>query len=114
MYKASVIAEINNKKRNLKLLVKKLSSVKSNVLRILNPLDFIHVSNVIISNNEKRTLKCKYTHKKKLSDLILGHEVNPIRFSHDLNKVIFIFSSYVLTKDKKSLLCKELKFFYTT
>ena len=48
--------------------------------------------------------------RKKLSDLIPGYEVNPTRFSHDLNKVIFNFSSYLLTEDEKSLLCKGLRF----
>ena len=48
--------------------------------------------------------------KKKLSDFIPGYEVNLTRFSHDPNKVIFNFSSYVLTEDEKSLLCKGLKF----
>ena len=32
------------------------------------------------------------------------------RFSLDPNKVISNFSSYVLTEDEKSLLCKELRF----
>ena len=57
--------------------------------------------NIIIGNNEKFILKCKYTHKKKRSDLIPGYEVNLPRFSHDPNKVIFNFSSYVLTEDEK-------------
>ena len=79
-------------------------------LRILNFLNFNHVSNIIIRNNEKSILNCKYTHKKKLSDLIPGYEVNLTRFSHDPSKVIFNFSSYVLTEDEKSLLCKGLRF----
>ena len=54
--------------------------------------------------------KCKYTHKKKLRDLVLGYEVNPTRFSHDPNKVIFNFSLHVLTEHKKRLLCKGLRF----
>ena len=66
-----------------------MSSTRSKLLRILNFLDFSHVCNIIISNNEKSILKCKYTQKKKLSDLIPGYEVNP-KFSHDPN-----FSSYV-------------------
>ena len=77
---------------------------------ILNFVDFSHVCNIITSNNEKFILKCKYTHKRKLSGLIPGYKVNVTRFSHDPNKVIFNFSSYVLTKDDKSLLCKELRF----
>ena len=91
-------------------MVNELSSVKSNLLRILNFLDFNHVCIIIISNNKKSILKCKYTHKKKLSDLISGYEVNLTRFLHDPNKVIFNFSSYVLTADEKSLLCKGLRF----
>ena len=105
-----LLAEINNNKKNLKVLVNELSSVKSNLLRILNFLDFSHVCNIIINNNQKCILKCKYTHKKKLRDLIPGYEVNPTRFSHDPNKVIFNFSSYVLTEHEKSLLFKGLRF----
>ena len=86
-----LLAKINNKKKNLKVLVNEQSSVKSNLLRILNFLDFIHVCNIIISNNEKSILKCKYRHKNKLSDFIPGYEVNLTRFSHDLTKLFLIF-----------------------
>ena len=96
-----LLTEINNKNKNLKVLVNELSLVKSNLLCILHFLDFNHVCNIIISNNKKSILKCKYTHKKKLSDLIPGYEVNLTRFSHEPNKVIFNFSSYVLTEDEK-------------
>ena len=105
-----LLAEINNKKKNLKVLANELSSVKSNLLRILYFLDFNHVCNIIISNNGKSILNCRYTHKKKLRDLIPGYEVNLSRFSHDPNKVIFNFSSYALTEYEKSLLCKSLRF----
>ena len=46
----------------------------------------------------------------KLSDLIPGYEVNLTIFSHDPNKVIFNFSSYVLKEDEKSLICEGLRF----
>ena len=58
-----LLAEINNNKKNLKVLVNELSLVKSNLLRILNFLDFNHVCNIIISNNEKSLLKD--THREK-------------------------------------------------
>ena len=61
--------------------------VKRNLLCILF-LKFNHVCNIIITNNEKSILKCKYAYKKKLSDIIPSYEVNPTRFSHDPNKVI--------------------------
>ena len=103
------LVKINNKEKNLKVLVNEVSSVKSTLLRILNFLDFNHVCN-IISNKEKSVLNCKYSHKKKLSDLIPGYENNPTRFSHDPNKVIFNFSSNVVIEEEKSLLCKGLRF----
>ena len=80
------------------------------MLRILNFLDFNYVCNNIVSNNEKFILKCKYRHKKKLCNLAPGYKVNLTRFSYDPTKVIFNFSSYVLTKDEKSLPCKGLRF----
>ena len=94
----------------MKVLVNELSSVKSNLSRTLNFLDFNHVCNIIISNNEKSILKCKYTHKRKLSNLIAGYTVKLTTFSYDPNKVIFNFSSNVLKQDEKSLLCKGLTF----
>ena len=87
-----MLAEINYNKKNLKVFVNELSSLKSNLLRILSFLDFNHVYDTIISKKEKSTLKSKYTHRKKLSDLTPGYEVNPTRFSHDPNKVSFNFS----------------------
>ena len=69
-----------------------------------------HVCNIISSNNEKSILNCKYTHKKKLSDLIPDCKVNLTRSSDVPNKVIFNFSSYVLTEKEKLLLCKGLRF----
>ena len=103
-------AEINNNKKNLQVLINEFSSGKSNLLHILNFLDFNHVSNIIISKNEKPILKCKYTHIKKLRDLVAGCKVNPSRFSHDPNKIICNFSLYVLAEHEKSLLCKGLRF----
>ena len=89
-------------------MVNELSSEKRNLLYILNFLNFNDVCN--INNNEKSTLKCKYTtHRKKLGDLIPGYKVNPTRLSHDSNKVIFNFSSHVITNEKR-LLCKGLRF----
>ena len=108
-----LLSETNNKKKNLKVLVNELSSVKSNLLRILNFLYFNHVCKIIIINNEKSTLKFKYTLRTKLSDLILGYEVHPAKFLHDPNKVIFNSSPYILTEDEKSLLCKGLRFSIT-
>ena len=58
-----LLAEINNNK-NLKVLVNEVSSVKRNLLRISNFLDFNHVYNIIISNNENLSLSVS-THIKR-------------------------------------------------
>ena len=86
-----LLAKINNNK-NLKVFVNELSLVKSNLLGILNFLDFNHVC--------------------KLSNFIIGYEVNLTKFSHDFEEVIFNFSSYVLTEDKKVYFVKGLGFVY--
>ena len=73
-------------------------------------MNFSYVCNIIIGNSEKSILKFKYTRNKKLNNFIPGYEVNPTRFSYDPNKVIFKFSSHLLTEVVKSLLCKGLTF----
>ena len=85
-----LLTEVNNKKINLKVLDKELSSVKSQLLPIMNFLDFNHVCNIIISNNEKPILKYNYTHNKELSGFIPGYEVDPARFSHDPKKLFLM------------------------
>ena len=55
-------------------------------------------------------IKCRYRHKRKLSYLIPGYEVNPTRFLYEPNQVFLNFSSYVFTEDEKSLLCHMLRF----
>ena len=96
-----LLAEISNKKKNLKVPVNELSSIMSNLLRILNFLDFNYVCNIIVSDNEKSILKCKYTHKKKLSNFAPGYEVNLTRFSYDPTKVIFNFFFICLDRRRK-------------
>ena len=58
-------------------------------------------------NKNDRTLKHQQDiHSKKLFDL--GTENS--QTSHDPDKVIFNYSSHVLTENEKSLLCKGLNF----
>ena len=47
---------------------------------------------------------------KNLSLSYPGYEVKPTRFSHDPNKVIFNFSSYVLTEYEKVYFARVLGF----
>ena len=50
-----------------------------------------HIIHIIIRNNKKSIVKCKYTHKKKLSDPIPGYEVSLTRFHMTLTKLFLIF-----------------------
>ena len=43
---------------------------------------------------------------------ISGFEVDPTRFSQDSNKLIFNFSSFVLTEDKNVYFVEDLGFLY--
>ena len=58
-------------------------------------------------NKNDRTLKHQQDiHSKKLFDLGIENS----QTSHDPDKVIFNYSSHVLTENEKSLLCKGLNF----
>ena len=56
----------------------------------MNFLDFNHVCNIIVSNNEKPILNYNYTHNKELSGFIPGYKVDPARFSHDPKKLFLM------------------------
>ena len=102
--------EIKIKKKNLKSLEKEFTSLKRKLFEAIGFLDFNHVSNITLSNNEKSISKCKHTHDKKLTNLIPGYKRDSGTFLHDPEKVIFNFSSKVLSASEKSLLCKGLNF----
>ena len=77
----------------------KKSSVKSQLLGILDFVNFNRVCNIIIGNNKKSILRCKYIH----NDLIPGNEVYPARFSHNLNTFFAC-----LNRRQKCPLCKGI------
>ena len=76
-----LLANINNNKKNLRALVEELSLLKTQLLCILNFVDFNCVCNIIIENSKKSILKSNYSH----DNLIPGYEVNPARFSYNPN-----------------------------
>ena len=65
---------------------------------------------LLLTTTKNPSLTVSITHNKKLSNLVPGYKVNPARFLHDSNKIIFNSSSHVLTEDEKSLLFKGLRF----
>ena len=70
-----VLEEIRIKKKNLKNLVRELSSVKEELLRLISFLDANHVFNLVVSSNEKSILKCRHIQQKKLRNLIPGYKL---------------------------------------
>ena len=70
-----VLEEIRIKKKNLKNLVRELSSVKEELLCLISFLDANHVFNLIVSSNEKSILKCRHIQQKKLRNLIPGYKL---------------------------------------
>ena len=70
-----VLEEIRIKKKNLKNLVRELSSVKEELLRVISFLDANHVFNLVVSSNEKSILKCRHIQQKKLRNLIPGYKL---------------------------------------
>ena len=70
-----VLEEIRIKKKNLKNLVRELSSVKEELLRLISFLDANHVFNLVVSSNEKPILKWRHIQQKKLRNLIPGYKL---------------------------------------
>ena len=73
-------------------------------------INFVHVTSIFLVSNHKAISKIQETHRKKLYNLFLNNYYdNPVSW-HDTDKVIFNFSSHVLTDHERSLLSKGLKF----
>ena len=86
-----LLAEINNNKKKLKVLVNELSSVKSNLLRILNFLVLIMFVILLVTTKNLSLSVSKHI-KKKLRDLIPGYEESTqLDFHMALTKLFLIF-----------------------
>ena len=86
--------------------------IKQELQYQLSPIDFMHVSLFLVSN-DKAIHKNDKIHGRKLQKLIPNiHEKSIIDVSHDPNKVIYNFSNYHLTDSDKSLLIKGLNLLF--
>ena len=63
----------------------------------------MHIFSIFLISKDKVLTKQKDVHNHKISGLIKGKGIDP-------EKVIFNFSSYVLSDNDKSLLSKDLNF----
>ena len=106
-----LLEEIYNKRLLIKKLEKDSCVRYKNLKSELSIIDFHHVLNLTLTCNEKTLARFKYTHLKKLRNLIPNFTWDLVKkTSHDLNKVIYNFSSYNLNNNDKLLLSKGLQF----
>ena len=80
--------------------------LKRKLRETLGRIRHTHLCCLFLNKNDRKLKRQQDIHSKKLFDL--GFENS--QTSHDPDKVIFNYSSHVLTKSEKSLLWKALDF----
>ena len=98
--------EISFQQSRMKSLEKDFITRKRKLRGTLGIIDYTHVCCLFLNKNDKKLKNQQDIHSKKLFNL--GTESS--KTSHDPQKVIFNYSSHVLTESEKSLLCKGLNF----
>ena len=98
--------ELLNKKNKLAFLTKRLLHLKSEVANSVSWIDFAHISNIFLKYNDNRLTKARLVQEKKLLNLGL----RTAETTNDPEKVIFNYSSRILSPAEKSLLAKGLNF----
>ena len=96
--------ELCVKKRHQKSLDKNYNQLGQQIRSSVSTLDFIHISSKFLLMNDIKINKIRLIQEKKLVNIGL-HSASE---SNDPEKVIFNFSSRVLSKGEKSLLVKGL------
>ena len=98
--------EISLKRSRMKSLEKDFNTRKRNLRGTLGIIDYTHVCCLFLNKNDRKLKNQQDIHSRKLFNL----SVESSKTSHDPQKVIFNYSSHVLTESEKSLLCKGLNF----
>ena len=98
--------EISFKRSRIKTLENDFNTCRRKLRGILGIIDYTHVCCLFSNKNDKKLKNQQDIHSKKLFDL----GIESSKTSHDPQKVIFNYSSHVLTESAKSLLCKGLNF----
>ena len=84
--------------------------VKEELQRTLSVLGFFYVCSLFLVANDKSILHHDNRQKWNLQNLLKISSNNIFSDSHNPDRVIFNFSSYELTDDKKNVLCKGFNF----
>ena len=96
--------ELNEKKHHQKTLQKNINHFTQLIRNNLSIIDFAHISSKFLIKNNRSLNRIRMTQEKKLLNLGLRTAVE----TNDPEKVIFNFSSRILTSAEKSLLAKGL------
>ena len=96
--------EILEKKKRLNSLNKIVRLLNAEIRSKVRWIDFAHISGFFIAHNDRNLNKVRLTHEKKLFNLGFRSASD----TNDPEKVIFNFSSRILTTAEKSLLAKGL------
>ena len=86
--------EISNKYKLVRNLNLELVHLKDSLRYELNFIDLIHIMAVFLASNNKIISKIRKAQNKKLSNLCFSNSYFESVTSHDLDKVLFNFSSY--------------------
>ena len=97
--------EISNKKSVIRQKHSELVLPKNHLKASMNVIDYAHICSIFLISNDKVVTKQKDIQDRKIIGLIKGKGKGI-----DPEKVIFNFSSYVLSDNEKSLLSKGLNF----
>ena len=84
--------------------------VKEELQETLSLLDFSYICSFFLVANDKCILHHDNIQKRKLQNILKISSNNIFSDSHNPERVLFNFSSYELTDDKKSIFCKSLNF----
>ena len=102
--------EISNKHTTVPTLAFNLISLKNELKCVLNIMNFVHITTVFLTSNNKNILKVRKIQGKKINKLCSDNSYYESVTSHDPEKVLFNFSSHSLTEHEKSLLSRGLNF----
>ena len=92
----------------MKTLEKDFNTRKQKLRGTLDIIDYTHVCCLFLNKNDRKLKNKQDIHSEEIFNL----GIDSTKTSHDPEKVIFIYSSHVLTSEQseKSFLCKELNF----
>ena len=108
--KRLLIKEISNKHKLMRTLASNFTSLKNDLKCVLNIIEFVYMTMVFLTSNNKNILKVRKVQGKKICKLCFDNSYYESVTSHDPEKVLFNFSNHLLAGHEESLLSRGLNF----